>query len=44
MLSIDGGGIRGLIPAQILEEIETMAFTFAKEKGITERASFNKCF
>lgn len=32
-MSLDGGGIRGLIPAQALKNIETFAFNYCKEKG-----------
>ena len=32
-MSIDGGGIRGLIPAQALKYIEKYAFDYATQKG-----------
>jgi patatin-like phospholipase/acyl hydrolase len=35
ILSIDGGGIRGLIPAQAISHMETYAFKYATEKGYT---------
>ena len=35
ILTIDGGGIRGLIPAMILKEMETYGFTYATSKGYT---------
>ena len=44
ILALDGGGIRGLIPGQILEELEVIAFKYAKEKGITEKPKFKECF
>lgn len=34
ILSLDGGGIKGLIPAQALKLIETYAYTYCKEKGL----------
>lgn len=43
-MSIDGGGIRGLIPGQIIEQLEVVAYAFAKDKKITETAGFKKCF
>jgi len=33
ILSIDGGGIRGILPAGILLKIEGYAYKYAKEKG-----------
>ena len=33
ILSLDGGGIRGLIPAQAIKKIETYAYTYCKDKG-----------
>jgi patatin-like phospholipase/acyl hydrolase len=35
ILAIDGGGIRGLISAKVLENIETMAYEYAKSKNYT---------
>ena len=35
ILSIDGGGIRGLIPAQAIELMETYAYEYAQKKGYT---------
>jgi len=34
ILSLDGGGIKGLIPAEALKKIETYAYTYCKEKGL----------
>lgn len=33
ILSVDGGGIRGVLPAGILLRIEKYAYKYAKEKG-----------
>lgn len=33
ILSIDGGGIRGIIPAMVLEKMEIYAYEYAKEIG-----------
>lgn len=33
ILSIDGGGIRGIIPAGVLLHVESFAMEYAKEKG-----------
>lgn len=33
ILAIDGGGIRGIIPGTVLEEMEKYAFKYAKSKG-----------
>lgn len=33
ILSVDGGGIRGIIPAMVLEQMELYAFKYAKEKN-----------
>ena len=33
ILSIDGGGIRGLIPAQVIGRMEKYGYTYAKSKG-----------
>jgi len=33
ILSIDGGGIRGILPAGVLLEIEKFAYKYAKKKG-----------
>lgn len=35
ILAIDGGGIRGLISAKVLENIETMAYDYATSKNYT---------
>lgn len=35
ILSVDGGGIRGIIPAMVLEKMELYAFEYAKERGKT---------
>ena len=43
-MSIDGGGIRGLIPGQIIDQLETQAWNYAKEKGITDKQMFKDCF
>ena len=37
ILTLDGGGIRGLIPGQIIWEIERDAFEYAKRKGWADR-------
>ena len=33
ILSIDGGGIRGIIPCMVLQQMEQYAFEYAKSKG-----------
>lgn len=33
ILSIDGGGIRGILPAGILLQVEKYAYKYAKKKG-----------
>lgn len=33
ILTIDGGGIRGLIPAMVLKEMETYAYNYSKSKN-----------
>lgn len=33
IISVDGGGIRGLIPASILQKIETEAYRYAMSKN-----------
>lgn len=33
ILSLDGGGIRGLIPAQVLKYMELYAFEYSTSKG-----------
>ena len=35
ILAIDGGGIRGLISAKVLENIETLAWDYAISKNYT---------
>jgi patatin-like phospholipase/acyl hydrolase len=35
ILTIDGGGIRGIIPATTISRIESYAFEYASEKGYT---------
>ena len=35
ILSVDGGGIRGLIPAQCIDKMEVYAYEYAKKKGYT---------
>ena len=40
VLSIDGGGIRGLIPGYIIEKLETVAFDHAKYRGYTNSPEF----
>jgi patatin-like phospholipase/acyl hydrolase len=35
ILAIDGGGIRGLISAKVIENIETMAWDYAVSKNYT---------
>jgi hypothetical protein len=42
ILSLDGGGIRGLIPAQAIKNIETYAYTYCKEKGLKPPVYTNK--
>ena len=44
ILALDGGGIRGLIPGQIISQVETIAYNYAKEKKVTDNANFKKCF
>ena len=44
ILSIDGGGIRGLIPGYIIDQLETVAFDHAKYRGFTNSPEFQKCF
>jgi patatin-like phospholipase/acyl hydrolase len=36
ILAVDGGGIRGLIPAQVIEIMEKYAFQYASEKGYND--------
>ena len=33
ILSIDGGGIRGIIPVQVIDYLETETYKYALEKG-----------
>ena len=33
ILSMDGGGIRGLIPAMVIKHMEEYAYTYAKSKN-----------
>ena len=35
ILTIDGGGIRGIIPASTIARIESYAFEYATSKGYT---------
>jgi len=34
ILSIDGGGIRGIIPATVIDKMETYAYTYAKSQNL----------
>ena len=34
-MSLDGGGIRGLIPAQVLKYMETYAYDYSTKMGYT---------
>lgn len=36
ILAVDGGGIRGLIPAQVIEIMEKYAFQYASEQGYND--------
>ena len=42
ILSIDGGGIRGLIPGQFLTHVEIEAYNYAKSKGYKFPTYLNK--
>lgn len=40
IVAIDGGGIRGLIPGQVISYIEDEAYKIAEKKGYTSKPSF----
>lgn len=42
ILSIDGGGIRGIIPATAIKNMESFAFSYATSKGYTFPEYTNK--
>jgi len=37
ILSIDGGGIRGLIPGVVIREMEKFAYKYATDNGLMEK-------
>lgn len=39
---MDGGGIRGLIPAMVIAELEKVAYNYKKEKGYTVPTYYDK--
>jgi len=41
ILVIDGGGIRGLIPAMMLSEIEKIAYEYKIKKNYTNISTYN---
>lgn len=39
---MDGGGIRGLIPAMVIAELEKVAYNYKKEKGYKVPTYYDK--